>query len=640
MRFSRSFSRMALAQCLVFAIAMDAQDPAPPAPQPAKASSPQSKEAAPQSSGPAIRTASNLVVVDVVVRDEGKPVKGLERSAFHIFEDGREQSIKVFEQHNSADASQVQRLPALPPHTYSNFPKTTVTSAANVLLLDALNTPMKDQMYVRKQMTEYLKNIPGGTRIAIFTLASKLRIVQGFTSDRAPLLAAVSDKRNAPGVSPLLPDPDDTTLTNLSTGMQNVGASAQATASLLQFQADQASFQLDLRVQFTLDALKQLAAYLGGIPGRKNLIWFSGSFPLSLDPDVSLSNEFSAVRNYDDQLKATSDLLTISRVAVYPVDARGLFTAPMFSAANQGVNYSGVSHATSSTTGASNPDTRAGGGVHARNPANGNASNPNAFASDSSKFFQSTAAEHATMQELALDTGGKAFFDTNDIKDALAKAIENGENYYTLAYIPDDTKFDGKFRKIQVQLPEQNHQLAYRQGYFADAPSAHSPNAPLSPTVAAIQRGAPSSSQILFKVRVLPSDDDALKGLESQAGPAGVMADKLRRAVKRYWIDYATDLHQVSVIVGSDGLFRCSLEFVAIAYDRDGKILNVANRSFKLNLQSAQFSQIMQTGLPLHQELDVPAGEVYLRIAVHDLSTDRIGSVEIPLRVLEKTLQK
>jgi len=637
MRFSRSFLRMALAQCLVFAIAMSAQDPAPPAPQPAKAPSPQSKEAAPQSSGPAIRTASNLVVVDVVVSDDGKPVKGLERSAFHIFEDGREQSIKVFEQHNSADASQVQRLPVLPPYTYSNFPETTVTSAANVLLLDALNTPMKDQMYVRKQMAEYLRNIPAGTRIAIFTLASKLRIVQGFTSDRAPLLAALSDKRNAPGVSPLLPDPDDTTLTNLSTGMQDVGASAQATASLQQFQADEASFQLDLRVQFTLDALKQLAAYLGGIPGRKNLIWFSGSFPLSLDPDVSLSNEFSAVRNYDDQLKATSDLLTISRVAVYPVDARGLFTAPMFSAANQGTNYSGVSHATSSTAGASNPGTGAGGGAHSRNPANGNASDPNSFTRDNSKFFQTTAAEHATMQELALDTGGKAFFDTNGIKEALAKAIENGGNYYTLAYIPDDTKFDGKFRKIQVKLPEQNHQLAYRQGYFADAPSAHSPNAPLSPTAAAIQRGAPPSSQILFKVRVLPSDDDALKGLESQAGPAGVMADKLRGAVKRYWIDYATDLHQVSVIVGSDSLFRCSLEFAAIAYDRDGKILNVANRSFKLNLQPAQYSQIMQTGLPLHQELDLPVGEVYLRIAVHDLSTDRIGSVEIPLRVFEKT---
>jgi VWFA-related protein len=641
MRFSRSFLRVALAQCLVFAVALSAQENTP-TPQPAEAPSSQSAGAPPQSGSPAIRTASNLVVVDVVVSDNGKPVKGLERQAFHLFEDGREQAIKVFEEHNSADASQIQSLPSLPANTYSNFPETTVTTAANVLLLDALNTPMKDQMYVRKQMTDYLKNIPPGTRIAIFTLASKLRIVQGFTTDSTRLLAALSDKRNSPGTSPLLPDPDDATLTNLSSGMQDIGASTQAIASLQQFQADEAAFQLDLRVQYTLDALKQLAAYLGGIPGRKNLIWFSGSFPINLDPDASLSDEFSAVRNYTDQLKATSDLLTISRVAVYPVDARGLFTTPMFSAANQGANYSGVSHGTSGMGGAPpNPGTHAGGGAaRPRNPSNGSASNPNAFARDSSKFFQTTAAEHATMQELAQDTGGRAFYDTNGIKEALANAIENGENYYTLAYVPDDAKFDGKFRKIQVKLPERNHQLAYRQGYFAEVPSAHSSNALLTPSSSAIQRGSPASSQILFKVRVLPSDDAALKGLNTQPGPAGLMADKLAGTVKRYWIDYSADVHQMDASVGSDGLYHLSVEFAAIAYDRDGKLLNIVDRGFKLNLQSAQYNQVMQTGMPMHEELDVPIGEVYLRVAVHDLTTDRIGSVEIPLTVLDKAPQK
>jgi hypothetical protein len=243
------------------------------------------------------------------------------------------------------------------------------------------------------------------------------------------------------------------------------------------------------------------------------------------------------------------------------------------------------------------------------------------------------------MQELAQDTGGRAFYDTNGIKDALARAIENGENYYTLAYIPDDAKFDGKFRKIQVKLPQQNLQLAYRQGYFAESSTAHSSNALLSPSEGAIQRGAPPSSQIPFKVRVLPSDDPSLKELKSQPGPAGLMAEKLHSPVKRYWIDYAADMHPVAANVGSDGLHHLSVEFAAIAYDRDGKILNVANRAFKLNLQPAQYNQIMQSGLPLHQELDLPAGEVYLRLAVHDLSTDRIGSIEIPLRVSDKSPQ-
>ena len=642
MRFSRLSLPMALAPLLAFAIELCAQSGASTSPV-TQTSTLENKSAAPQN-GSIIQAATNLVVVDVVVSDDGKPVKGLRPEVFRVFEDGREQTIKVFEEHNSADAAQIQKIPPLPPDTYSDFPGTTVNAAANVLLLDAMNTPTKDQMYVRQQMIEYLRNVPTGTRIAIFTLASKLRMVQGFTSDRAPLLAALGDKKSTPGESPLLPNADDSSAATLVSGMQEVGASAQVIASLQQFQADQAAFQMDLRVELTLDALRQLAGYLGGIPGRKNLIWFSGSFPLSLEPDSTLGDAFSVVRDYDEQLRATSELLTASRVAVYPVDARGLFTASMFNAANPNANYSGVSHGTPSATNSGNGGggTRGGGGVRggggelARNATGTNKGNPNAFASDSAKFVQTTEAEHATMQKLAEETGGQAFYDTNAIKAAVARAIENGENYYTLAYSPDDAKFDGRFRKIQVKLPEQNHQLAYRQGYFAEAPSAHSSNAPLSPTAGAIQRGAPPSSQILFKVRVLPSDDPTLKGLESQPGPAGLMGEKLRGAVKRYWIDYAADVHQLAVSLGSDGLHHLSVEFVAIAYDRDGKILNVVNRTFKLNLQSEQYDRIMRTGLPLHQELDVPAGEVYLRIGVHDLSTDRVGSMEIPLPVHDK----
>jgi VWFA-related protein len=576
--------------------------------------------------------------VDVVVSDDGKPVKGLQRPAFHVLEDGREQTIKIFEEHNSADASQIQTLPPLPANTYSNFPEATVTSAANVLLLDALNTPTKDQIDVRYQMVEYLRNIPAGSRIAIFTLASRLRIVQGFTGDKTALVAALGDKRNWPRGSPMLADPDDATMANLDAGMRDVGASTQVMDSLVQFQADQEAFQMDLRVAMTLDSLKQLAAYLGGIPGRKNLIWFSGSFPFSLDPDVTLSNEFSVARVYSDQLKATSDLLTTSRVAVYPVDARGLFPSSAFNAGNPNSNYSGVSHGTSNTPATPNLSDFSGRGRHARSSTPGrNSNNPNTFGADNTKFVQTTAAEHATMQEIAQETGGQAFYDSNAIKSAVANAMENGGNYYTLAYTPSKTNLDGKLRRIQVRLPDQNYRLAYRQGYFADAPEKRASNAPLTPGASAVRRGAPPFSQILFKVRVLPTDDPALKGLQSQAGPAGLMANKLLGTIKRYWIDYAVDMHQVAANVGSDGLHHFSVEFVAIAYDHDGKILNVANRAFKLNLQSAQYDRVMQTGLPLHQEIDAPMGEIYLRIAVRDLSTDRVGSLELPLRAADKT---
>jgi VWFA-related protein len=588
----------------------------------------------PRTESPSIRSAARLVIVDVVVTDDSKPVKGLPLQAFHLFEDGQEQTVKIFEEHNAADAAQVQSMPALPADTYSNFPETTVTTAAHVLLLDALNTPSKDQAYVRQQMMQYLANIPRGLRIAVFTLASRLRIVQGFSSDRAVLLAAISGKRNGPSESPILPNPDDATLTNLNTGMQDAGASSQVMDSLKQFQADDSVFQTDLRVTMTLDALKQLSGYLGGIPGRKNLIWFSGSFPVNLDPGLTLNNEFSATRVYAEQVQETSDLLAASRVAVYPIDARGLFPSSVFNVSNPNSNYSGVSHGEASI--AVPEGGRGGGGRRARPMPSGNSTNPNAFAGDNAKFIQTTAAEHAAMQQIADETGGQAFYDSNAIKAAVARAIENGENYYTFAYTPSNLNFDGKFRKIQVKLRGEKNRLDYRSGYFADVSGEHASNALLNPSASAIQRGAPPSSQILFKVRLLPSDDPQLKGLQPQSDPAGLMPEKLHGPVKRYWIDYAADVHQVASSLGSDGLHHLALEFVALAYDHDGQILNVANRTFKLNLQSAQYEQIMQTGLPLHQEIDIPTGEVYLRLGVHDLTTDRVGSIEIPLRVSDK----
>ena len=458
--------------------------------------------------------------------------------------------------------------------------------------------------------------------------------MQGFSSDRAVLLAAISGQRNGPSESPILPNPDDATLTNLNTGMRDAGASSQVMDSLKQFQADDSVFQTDLRVTMTLDALKQLSGYLGGIPGRKNLIWFSGSFPVNLDPGLTLNNGFSATRVYAEQVKETSDLLAASRVAVYPIDARGLFPSSVFNVSNPNSNYSGVSHGEASI--AVPEGGRGGGGRRARPMPSGNSMNPNGFADDNAKFIQTTAAEHAAMQQIADETGGQAFYDSNAIKAAVARAIENGENYYTFAYTPSNLNFDGKFRKIQVKLRGEKNRLDYRSGYFADVSGEHASNALLNPSASAIQRGAPPSSQILFMVRLLPSDDPQLKGLQSQSDPAGLMPEKLHGPVKRYWIDYAADVHQVASSLGSDGLHHVALEFVALAYAHDGQILNVANRTFKLNLQSAQYEQIMQTGLPLHQEIDIPTGEVYLRLGVHDLATDRVGSIEIPLRVSDK----
>jgi VWFA-related protein len=237
---------------------------------------------------PAFQVNSNLVLVDVVLSDKAAAVQGLPQDKFHVYENGVLQKMTVFEEHKAEDGIRVTRYPPFPPGTYSDFPQYKVTSAANVLLLDALNTPLSDQIYVRQQMLEYLKNIPPGTRIAVFTLASRLRIVEGFTTDSSVVAKALSGT-GGPQQSVVLDPTLDQQSSDQMNAMSSMGASQFALTSMQQFQADLASFQTDLRVQMTLDAMKTLARYLSAIPGRKNLVWFSGSFPLAIEPDATLS---------------------------------------------------------------------------------------------------------------------------------------------------------------------------------------------------------------------------------------------------------------------------------------------------------------------------------------------------------------
>jgi VWFA-related protein len=579
------------------------------------------------------KSTSALVLVDVIVTNPQGPVHGIPRGQFHLLEDGKEQKLIALEEHDAPDPAKLPKPPELPPNIYGNTADG-VSGAVNVLLLDALNTPIADQSYVRQQMISYLKTIRPGTHLAIFTLASRLRIVQGFTSDSRPLLAALNGKSTLPNQSALLADPYDTTLSDMNDSLSQMGATSDAMASIQQFEADQAAFQMDLRVRYTLDALQQLARYLGGVPGRKNLIWFSGSFPISLDPDATLQSPFEAMRNYAPDVTETTRMLSASRVAVYPVDARCLLIDPQFSAQTSGSGMNSASGGGSSMGigGGSRRGSRGGGGA-------GSVTQPK-FATNSLKFTQQTTAEHATMQQIAEETGGIAFLDRNDLQSAIEQAIQNGASYYTLAYIPEAKPDDNRVHKLQVTIPDApSYHLAYRHGYVAVSAKKQPPNTGTVSMAAALLRGAPSSSELIFKVRVLPASDPLFKALPTQPGPAGDLSPKIKGPLQRYCLDYAADLHAAALSETTDGVHHANLEFVAVAYDRDGGRLNAIDKAYTVNLAGEKYAQVMQKGLQMHQEIDLPAGEVYLRAAVHDLNSDRIGAIEVPLVIQPGSVQ-
>jgi VWFA-related protein len=580
---------------------------------------------------------ANLVLVDVVVTDKDKPVHGLDKSRFHVFEDGHEQTITSFDEHRAPEAGPAGSLPAmkraaLPPNTFTNIPEYPTAGAVNVLLLDGLNTPLSDQINVRLKMIDYLGKIKPGTSLAIFGLSTQLRMIAGFSTDLAALAKALKSPRTteqestqldsdkmaqAAGIAPsaggTIDGSGSTALAGVPKGPVNGAQSTVegnvATWALL-FQANMNSFQTDQRVLMTLDALQQLARYLSAIPGRKNIIWFSGSFPLVIAPvDASGQTPSSAVRSYMAQVRETTGMLADARVSIYPIDARGLTISSQFSAANTGALASDNSYV--------------------------GHTNSTPFAEQGRLERVQTVQEQSAMQRIAQDTGGKAFVDSNDFADDVAEVIENGSSYYSIGYVPDRKQFDGQFHTFKVRLENASYRLAYRSGYYADDPGKPSPNHPgeASLMMAASTHGAPLATQIPFVARVLPATDPLLQGVALTKGPVGDAAATLNGPAHRYVVDLVLDMHGLVFDTLADGSHQANIEFAMVAYDADGTRVNSLQHSLQLTFRPDRFDKLMASGVSLRAELDLPEGQGSIRIAIHDLAGGRAGSLEVPVTV-------
>jgi VWFA-related protein len=537
------------------------------------------------------------VLVDVVVTQNGKRITGLDSKRFHILEDGKEQAISFLEEHAPEKMPPAPKHAPLPPHYFNNLPIHPPGSAVNVLLLDALNTPLGNQVDVRRQMIKYLGTIEPGTTMAIFTLSSRLRMIQGFTSNAGELMAALKSAKANPRQSVSLDAPSGGAFDSAVSNLQLMGSEAgPAVAMMQQFQDASDTFQTDRRVTLTLDAMQQLARYLSAVPGRKNLIWFSGAFPLALGP-TTVANPAAGSSSYQDQVRSTVEMLATARVAVYPMDAAGLATPASFDAANSGL-----------------------GGVQ-----------PGRTSRNS---FQASNV-HFTMEEIADKTGGMALFNHNDFARGVAIAIDNGSSYYTIGYVPQSRDFHGEFRKFKVRIDDCHCELAYRRGYYADPPGKHGGNTltEVSLMTAATLHGAPPSSQVLFQTRVLPATDPVFKDVKLAQGPAGELANKLKPPVYRFVVDMVVDPKTLTFDTAPDGRRQGALEFALVAFDADGKLVNDMDRILQMAFTPDEFAHLTARGVPVRMELDFPAGQDFLMIAVHDRIGVRVGSLEIPLTV-------
>ena len=556
-----------------------------------------------QTATPTLQTSVQLVVEDVVVTDKaGRPVHALQASDFTLRENGMPQTLRGFDEHVGGHESHTA-APPLPAGVFTNVP--IVDGVANVLLLDGMNTPPEAQPYLRDQLVRFLAAERPGTRTAVFTLNQSLRLLQDFTIDPALLRRVV--KLQGVQFSPLLnrelnnTDAHKTSET-LSDLIEKANTPDMARMlediqkNLLDMEARRASQQVQVRARLTMDALNQLARYLAGVPGRKNVLWFSGSFPITILREVQTTGDpFAGQADLSDELRRTTNLLAANRVAVYPIDARGLEPAPSQSSAENG--FTGNRLRTQRTY-----------GTTAANPRD-------------SQFALDQAMEHSTMLELAQGTGGEAFYNTNGLQQAMERSATDGSNYYTLQYTPPPGTKPGELRKIDIKLNKSGATLSYRRTYYTTAP--RDAELAASPIPAAARYSAPDASELAFQLQPEPvssAPPDKIIDAKSAGGNSSL-----------YALQVLLPIGALHVTQDSDGKHRATLEYATLLYDSKGTVLDSHQDRAALQLDEARYQAMVQGGgLRFHHTVALPAGSAgSVRVLVRDVSTNRIGSLRL-----------
>ena len=502
----------------------------------------------------------------------------MKKEDFQVSEDGKAQTVSFFEEHTGGKVTPVA-LPEMPADVFTNYPTVKTTDSVNVLLLDSLNTQAIDQTYVRPQMEKYMEAAiaaPNGARLAIFTLGQQLRMIRGFTADASKSLEAMEDPKSnteAKFETQLASPARKSAEAGLCRQRSPMGIEA-CKAYLAQVNVDRATD----RISMTLQAFQALARYLAPIPGRKNIMWVAGSFPVHFFPDTGRRGEFRSP--YPNEVRQTAELLTADQVAVYPISATGVGGESYLQATN------------------GDPDVNRTGKAVEDDEAD--------------RSFNQIA-----MEMLARDTGGHAFYNTNGLSEAMERAVGLGSHFYSLAYVPSNSRLDGRFRKIDLKVSGGDYKVAYRRGYYAEnakfsvVEAGQKKNDGLLPLMGF---GMPDFAQVLFKVRV-----SMVVAVDSVENP-------------KYLLDLAITPGDLHLEAGPDGKRRGSVEFIAVIYDEDGKPLKSARKKSEIVLEPQMYAEVMRVGLQMHREIDVPENAAFLRTGIMDLETGKMGSLTVEMR--------
>ena len=505
-----------------------------------------------------LRSTTRLVQVSVVVHDHKGPVADLKKEDFQIKDDGKVQNIAMFSVESNG---KLPSAPAkLPPNIFTNelAQRPGTPSSVTIILLDALNTHWQDQTYARQQVIKFLQTLQPGDRVGLYT-TPPLRVLHDFTTDSSSLLKALQGYKGQ-----LLPD--------LAASEGEPMAMGTEGAALNDFfmgrggSGAERDFYTINRVKGTLKTIEFIADHLSSLPGRKNLIWVSGGFPM----DIGFSEQ--AMRDpsrqqyiFNEEMDRTIRAINNANMSIYPVDARGLVVDARFSAENQKIDL----------------QPKLGMGPVVKN--------------------------QQTMQELASRTGGRAYYNTNDLKNAIRDAISDAEVTYTIGYYPAGEHFDSKFHKIDLKVVDRSGlNVRYRKGYFDQPPAPQDP-----------------------KLRRTELNDAVWSPIDASA--LGMVVGMTPNPRDRSKIDVFVkiDAKSISLEPQADH-WQGRLDLLFVQKNDQGKQFNGQEDTMDLNLQRANYDKVVKDGLIYHKQVTIAPQAKMLRVVVRDAPSGTMGSVTVP----------
>jgi VWFA-related protein len=517
----------------------------------------------PQTPEVILRTTTRLVQINVIVTKGGAPVPRLKKEDFQVFDNGKRQEIQQFSEDTRAILPSA--VAPLPKGTFTNQleQRSGTPAAVTVILLDALNTKFSDQTYARQQVLKFLSQIQPEDRVAIYTLDSRgLKVLHDYTTDSAELVVRLAKYRAAST------GPD--TLSEFSDPLNGFLASGgnRLETALLR----------DDRIKQTLHALEFIAGNLASLPGRKNLIWVSSAFPLQIgfsESAVSGTGVPTAQsrRAAMAHSPASSDswtpgtdrairALNNANLAIYPVDARGMELPAMASASSDGLPGS------------------------------------------SSRFYNNQQA----MGELAGRTGGRAFWNTNDIAGAIRTAVADSAVTYTLGFYPQNDKFDNSFHDLKVKLVDLPHmELRYRTGYLDQS---------------------------------TPPQDEGLRHAalgDAVWSPMDANGIGLRASVQQTSdnLEVTLRVDPKSILLDPQGdRWAGKLDLLFVEKDAHGAQTYDLDVTLSLGLKKQNYDRLQQEGLIYRRVLPRTGMASEVRVIVRDASTGAVGSVTAPFSAI------